>query len=145
MSEGLLRDLLEEGHQWLYRGIPAESDEVNTVRLDGEVIPPRPDRTGENWRRRHTMLDETNTAYTSWSTDRSIAEYISSSIAERVDLSGQIRILRVRLDSLMDDRIFQERDDECEYLIEGTVEEVEFSDDPSAEEEDSSTEEESDG
>ena len=138
MSEGLLQDLLVDGHTWLYRGIPSESDEVNSVRLDGEVIPARPDRTGENWRRRHTMLNETDTAYTSWTTDRSIAAAASSSMAEGEELSGQIRILRVRLDALSDDRVFQGRDDEYEYLIEGTVEGVEFSDD-------SSTEEESDG
>jgi hypothetical protein len=145
MSEGLLRDLLVEGHKWLYRGVPAESDEVKNVDLDGEVIPPRPDCIGENWRWRHTMLDETDTAYTSWTTDRSIAEAASSSMSERGELSGRIKILRVRLDSLTDDRIFQGRDDEYEYLIEGIIEGVEFSYDPIAEEEDSSTEEENDG
>jgi hypothetical protein len=145
MSEGLLRDLLDEGRKWLYRGVPAESEEVKTVDLDGEIDPPRPDRTGEYWRQRHTMLDDTETAYTSWTTDRSIAEAASSSMSEGEELSGQIRILRVRLASLTDNRIFQGRDDEYEYLIEGIVEGVEFSDDPSAEEEDSPTEEESDG
>jgi hypothetical protein len=145
MSEGLLRDLLDEGHKWLYRGVPAESEEVSSVESDGEVNPPRPDRTGEHWRQRHTMLDDTETAYTSWTTDRSIAEAASSSISEQEDLSGQIRILRVRIDSLTVAQVFEGRNDEDEYLIEGTVEGVAFSDDPSAEEEDSSTEEENDG
>jgi hypothetical protein len=74
MSNGLLGNLLDSGHKWLYRGVPAESAEISSVTSDGEVYPARPDRAGEYWRQRHTMLDDTETAYTSWTTDRSIAE-----------------------------------------------------------------------
>ncbi len=134
MNQSLLSELLEE-YTWLYRGVPAESDDAKSVQSFGEIAPPRPDRTGERWRQLH-LADETNTSYTSWTTDRSIAEDAASWVAEGEGLSGDIRILRVRLDSLTEDRLFAGRDDECEYLIEGRVEEVTFSDDPITEEED---------
>ena len=132
MSQGPLNDLLEE-HTWLYRGVPADAGEVIDVETSGEVTPPRPDRTGEHWRQLH-MAGETNTAYTSWTTDRSIAEDAASSMCDEEGLPGGIRILRVRIDSLCDDRLFAGRDDEYEYLIEGRVEEVTFSDDSAMEE-----------
>jgi hypothetical protein len=133
MNESLLSELLEE-HTWLYRGVPAESDEVKSVEAFGEVNCPRPDRTGERWRQLHVADSRTGTAYTSWTTERSIAVDAASWNAEAEELSGKIRIFRVRIESLSDDRLFEGRDDECEYLIEGRVEEVSFSDDPTMEE-----------
>lgn len=47
MGEGLLTDLLDNGHKWLYRGVPAECSEVDSVRDFGEVDPPYPGRIGE--------------------------------------------------------------------------------------------------
>jgi hypothetical protein len=38
-------------------------------------------------------------------------------------------IFRVRIDSLEQDRIYEGLDGECEFLIEGTVENVEVSED----------------
>jgi len=70
----------------------------------------------------------TDTGYTSWTTDRSIAEAAASASGEAAGLSGRIRIFRVRIDSLDPGRLFDGRADEEEYLIEGAVEEVEFSD-----------------
>jgi hypothetical protein len=133
MNESLLSELLDE-YKWLYRGVPAESDEVESVATFGDLNPPRPDRTGERWRQLHIADSKTDTGYTSWTTDRSIAVDAATWNAEAEDLSGGIRIFRVRLDSLSDDRLFEGRGDECEYLIEGRVEEVTFSDDPTMEE-----------
>jgi hypothetical protein len=65
-------------------------------------------------------------------------------MADEEGLSGQFRILRVRLDSLSEDRVFEGRNDEYEFLIEGAVEGVDFSDDPASEDEEPSTEEEND-
>jgi hypothetical protein len=90
---------------------------------------------GERWRQLH-IAGETNTAYTSWTTDRSIAVDAASSMCDEETLSGAIRIVRVRISSLLNDRVFVGRDDEYEYLIEGRVEEVTFSDDPNTEDDD---------
>jgi hypothetical protein len=134
MSEGLLSDLLEE-YTWLYRGVPVESGEVQEVATFGEVTPPRPDRTGDEWRQLH-MAGETTTAYTSWTIDRSIAIDAASSMCDEEGLSAGVRVLRIRIDSLSDDRVFFGRDDEYEYLIEGRVQDVSFYDNPSTDEED---------
>lgn len=50
-------------------------------------------------------------------------------MCELEDLDERVTILRVRIDSLDERRLFQGRDDEYEYLIEGTVEGVDFSND----------------
>lgn len=55
--------------------------------------------------------------------------------AQSEDLSGGYRILRVRIDTLAEEHVFLGREDECEVLIEGTVEGVSFSDDAAGEEE----------
>jgi hypothetical protein len=78
----------------------------------------------------------TDTGYTSWSTDRSIAEAAALACSDDEGLSGQIRIFRVRVNTLDPDRVFEGRADEDEYLIEGTVENVEFSKDATDEEDD---------
>jgi hypothetical protein len=113
---------------WLYRGVPYESPEVKDVQAIGEVRPRRPDRIGESWRDRHVSGENTETGYTSWSTDRSFAEAAAAASSEDAGLSGQIVIFRVRVESVSEDRIFPGRDDEDEWLIEGTVEDVGISD-----------------
>jgi hypothetical protein len=115
--------------------VPAESPEVDDVDYFEEVRPPRPDRVGEDWRQRH-CAGMTQTAYTSWSTDRSIAEDAAKACSEDEGLSGLVRIFRVRVGTLDLDRVFEGRADEDEYLIEGTVENVEVSEDASDEEDD---------
>jgi len=121
---------------WLYRGVPIESPEVDCINYFDEVRPPRPDRVGECWRYQHSCGMTTDTGYTSWSTDRSIAEAAALACSDDEGLSGQIRILRVRVNTLDPDRVFEGRADEDEYLIEGTVENVEFSKDATDEEDD---------
>lgn len=113
---------------WLYCGVPAESPEVRDVTTDGEVHPARPSLTGEYWRHAHTS-GLTDTGYTSWTTDRSIAEDAATFCAEDEGLSGRIVLFRVRIRSIDPDRIYPGRDDEAEFLIEGTVDGVEISDD----------------
>jgi len=78
----------------------------------------------------------TQTGYTSWSSDRSIAEAAATACSEDEGLSGQIRIFRVRVSTLDQEQVFEGRADEDEYLIEGTVENVEFSEDAADEEDD---------
>ena len=80
----------------------------------------------------------TQTGYTSWTTDRSFAEEAARAQSEADEtLSGLIRIFRVRISKLdLECRVFEGRADEDEYLIEGTVENVEFSEDEADEEDD---------
>jgi hypothetical protein len=135
--EGRLCDSLE-GFKWLYRGVPVEAvDEIEDVEYYGEVRPARPDRVGEEWRQRHST-GMTRTGYTSWTTDRSFAEEAARAHSEEDEsLSGLIRVLRVRVSTLdLERRVFEGRADEDEYLIEGTVENVEFSEDEADEEDD---------
>jgi hypothetical protein len=120
---------------WLYRGVPEESSEVEDVAANGEVYPPRPDRIGERARREHISDEMTDSGYTSWTTDRGIAEDAALFCIRAEGLIGVVVIFRVRIRSLEQERVFPGRDDEYEYLIEGTVENVEFSEDASDEEE----------
>ena len=78
----------------------------------------------------------TDTGYTSWSTDRSMTEAAASACSDDEGLSGQIRIFRVRVRTLDLRRVFEGRADEDEYMIEGTVENVEFSDNPADDDDD---------
>jgi hypothetical protein len=78
----------------------------------------------------------TDTGYTSWSTDRSIAEAAAEACSDDEGLSGRIKIFRVRIDTLDRERVFEGRADEDEYLIEGTIANVQVSDDPADEEDD---------
>ena len=112
---------------WLYRGVPRESAEVADVMATNELWPPRPDRVGEEWRLRH-IYGDTNTAYTSWSTDRSIATEAARFLSDTPGLSGEIVVFRVRLEAIQEDRIFLGRDDEFEFLIQGQIEDVSISD-----------------
>ncbi len=111
---------------WLYRGVPLESPEVLDVRYNGEVRPPRLDRVGDYWRAVH-LAGDTETGYTSWTIDRSIAEAAAEFCSDDYSLSGRVVILKVRVETLSIERVFPGRADEDEYLIEGTVEDVSIS------------------
>jgi hypothetical protein len=97
-------------------------------------MPPRPERIGDLWIEHH-QGGHTLTGYTSWSTDRSIAEAAAEAKSEKQGLSGRIVIFRVRVDSLSKTRIFPGREDEDEFLIQGTVEEISISKSASDDEE----------
>src|SRR4051812_17963567 len=99
-----------EGYVWLFRGVPAESVEVKDVEATGEVRAPYPSRIGEEFIRRHTMLNDTETGYTSWTTDRSYAEEVA--LETSAELSGGIVIFRVRIADMPEQRIFAGRVDE---------------------------------
>ena len=120
---------------WLFRGVPCESPEVEDVRAVNEVRPLRPDRTGEYWRYLH-LEGDTETAYTSWTADRSLAQTAAEDSSGKSDLSGRVVLFRVRVRSISQQRIYPGREDEDEWLIEGTVDEVTISDDALDDEED---------
>ena len=126
---------LLEGVVWLYRGVPSQSDEVDDVRTVSEVRPPRPERIGEYWRQVHVAGD-TRTGYTSWTTDESLAQAAAEDCIDEEGLTGGVVIFRVRVASIDEKRLFEGREDEDEWLIQGTVEEVEISDGESEDEED---------
>ncbi len=118
-----------EGVTWLFRGVPAESEaEVKDVDAIGEVRPPRPERIGERWRDFH-LAGATQTGYTSWTTDLSIAVAAAESTSDAEGLSGLVVIFRVRIDSISEGRLYEGREDEEEWLIEGPVEDVTVSHD----------------
>lgn len=119
---------------WLYRGVPGDSVEVEDVHSIGEIRPPRPDRIGERWRQFH-VLGDTQTGYTSWTTDRNIAEEFAQFSAS--GSSGQAVIFRLRVASIPEEQVSQGRDDEAEFLLEGIVEEVSISESAADEEGDS--------
>ena len=122
-------------YKWLYRGVPEESPEKWDVEANGEVYPQRPDRTGEMWRATHQAGD-TQTAYTSWSTDRDIVQAAGESSRDEAGLGCGVIIFKVRITKWLRHRIYPGREDEEEYLIEGTVEGVMASSDASEEEDD---------
>jgi hypothetical protein len=124
----------EDAPRWLFRGVPRSSPEVDDVRAIGEVRPQRPDRTGEIWQDYHVAGITTETAYTSWTSERSVAVDAASDMCEEQSLSGEIVIFRVPFREVAD-RCIPGRDDESEYLIEGTVEGVEISGDEMEDEE----------
>ena len=113
-------------YRWLYRGVPHESEERLDVRATGEVCPPRRDRIGEDWIQQH-QAGYTVTGYTSWTTNRSFAVEAAQAKSGEQILSGRIVVFRVRILDLSMDVVFQGREDEDEYLIQGRVEEVSIS------------------
>jgi hypothetical protein len=118
-----------EGRTWLYRGVPAESHEVKGVAANNEVYPRRPGYVGEYALYCHSINEMTDTGYTSWTPDRGIAEELALYSSQEANLSGSVVIFRVRIDSIEKHRIHEGLAGELEFLIEGTVENVEFSED----------------
>ena len=123
-------------YTWLYRGVPAESPEVEDVAANGEVYPRRPGYIGEYARYCHIINEMTDTGYTSWTTDRSIAEELAQYASREAGLSGRVVIFRVRISRIEEGRIYEGEAREDEYLIEGTVENVLFSEDADGEDDD---------
>jgi len=78
-----------EGKVWLYRGVPARSEQARTARAYGEVCPPRPGLTGEYVGYEHTVGGHTDTGYTSWSTERWIAEEFGLEATEDADADAE--------------------------------------------------------
>ena len=120
---------------WLYRGVPAKSPEVRDVEANGEIRPRRPANVGADARNWHSFHSITDTAYTSWTTDRAIAEDLARYASEVEGLSGEVVIFKVRIADIGKSRIFEGEDREDEFLIEGTVENVELSEDAEDEDE----------
>ncbi len=129
-----------EGRVWLYRGVPARSEQARTARAYGEVCPPRPGLTGEDAEYEHTVGGHTDSGYTSWSTERSIAEELGLEATEDADAErgyhdeedaeedaewrGRVVILRVRIADVSDQmEPGEEREDE--WRLRGRVEGVE--------------------
>lgn len=124
-----------EGQPWLYRGVPEESPEVADVEYSGEVHPLRPGCIGADARNDHSVHEMTDSGYTSWSKDRDTAielgRYASRNARDSRGrrLSGKVLVFKVRVSTIDEERIFEAEAAEDEYLIEGTVENVEFSED----------------
>jgi len=114
---------------WLYRGVPAESAEVDDVAANAEVYPRRPGYVGEYSRYCHSVNEMTDTGYTSWTTDVDIARALAQYASDESGLSGEVVIFKVRISTIDARRIFEGEDREDEYLIEGTVEDVRFFED----------------
>ena len=81
----------------------------------------------------HTINEMTDTGYTSWTTDRGIAEELAQYASREVGLSGRVVIFMVRIITIDEARIWEGESREDEYLIEGTVENVQFSEDADGE------------
>ncbi|MBY0522627.1 MAG: hypothetical protein K2R98_04490 [Gemmataceae bacterium] len=81
------------------------------------------------------MYEMTDSGYTSWSKDRDTAielgQYASRNArtSRGHRLSGRVVVFKVRISTIEEERIFEGEAAEDEYLIEGTVENVEFSED----------------
>jgi len=69
----------------------------------------------------------------SWTTDRSIAEELAQYASREAGLSGRVVIFRVRISRIEEGRIYEGEAREDEYLIEGAVENVLFSEDADGE------------
>lgn len=127
---------------WLYRGAPKASYEAISAESDGEVMPPRPELVGEDVRNAHIHGEQTESGYTSWTTNLDTAEYFARRAAKAANrrtrrryrsgvgtgepISYEIVILRVRIDTLDSNKLFEGRCEEGEWLIEGRVENVEI-------------------
>jgi hypothetical protein len=118
-------DLLDEEHRWLFRGIFLRSPDQDWMRDEDEIVPPRPDRVGRHWRRVHVSGD-TETAYTSWSTNWETARMFGEEARSDTRARGEVVVFRVRIDTLTNHG-YHGHDDEDEILIEGRVEGVEIS------------------
>ena len=118
-------DLLGEEQRWLFRGVFLRSPDQDWMRDEDEIVPPRPDRVGWRWRQQHRNGD-TETAYTSWSTNWETARLFGEEARSDTRVRGEVVVFRVRIDTLTN-RGYYGRCDEDEILIEGRVEDVEIS------------------
>jgi hypothetical protein len=112
--------------RWLslaFRGVFLRSPEDDWLRDQEEIVPPRLDRVGWDWRQQHCDGD-TETAYTSWSSNWETAPMFAEEAREDAGAPGEVVVFRVRIEGLAS-RGYYGRDDEDEILIEGTVEGVE--------------------
>jgi hypothetical protein len=109
---------------------------VKDVAANAEVYPRRPGNIGEYARYCHSVNEMTDTGYTSWTTDRGIAEGLARYASREAGLSGKVAIFKVRISTIEAGRIYDGEAGEDEYLIEGTVEGVLFSEDVEDEEDD---------
>jgi hypothetical protein len=135
LGEDRLSESLED-YTWLYRGVPAESPEVEDVAANGEVYPRRPGYIGEYARYCHSINEMTDTGYTSWTTDPGIAEELAKYASKEAGLSGSVVIFQVRISTIEEGRIYEREEREDEYLIEGPVENILFSEDAEDEDDD---------
>jgi hypothetical protein len=110
----------------LYRGVPGDSPEVQQVLATGEVLPRNPSRWQAEWRQAHSA-GNTDTAFTSWTSQRSIAVNAAEEVCTTEELECGVVVFRVLLANLPDSQIFPGRPDEDEYLLWGVIENVEIS------------------
>ena len=116
--------------------MPAESAEVKDVAANGEICPRRPGYVGDYARYCHSINEMTDTGYTSWTTDPGIARELAMYASREAGLSGEVVIFRVGIRTIEDGRIYEGEARKDEYLIEGRVENVLFSEDSDEENDD---------
>jgi hypothetical protein len=121
-------DLLEEGHEWLFRGMFLRSPDDLWMKDQDYIEPREPSNRGRVWRERHSKLDDTQTAYTAWSTKRDTAQMFGEEACDNADASGEVVVFRVRVESLTNRCFRSGFENEDEVLIEGAVEDIEPSD-----------------
>src|SRR5271156_4684659 len=105
-------DLLDEDHRWLFRGVFLHSPDQDWMRDEDEIVPPRPDLVGWHWRQQHRNGD-TETAYTSWSTNWETARMFGEETRSDTKARGEVVVYRVRIDTLTN-RGYYGREDEDE-------------------------------
>ena len=121
-------DLLEEGYEWLFRGMFLRSPNDLWMKDRDSIEPREPFNRGRNWRERHSRLDDTETAYTAWSTNWDTAQMFGEEARDEADASGEVVVFKVCIESLTNRCFRCGFEDEDEVLIEGTVEDIELSD-----------------
>ncbi len=126
MSDEVSRQyLIEQESRWLFRGVFLRSPDDDWLRYEDEIVPLRPDRVGPEWRDNHRN-DDTETAYTSWSTHWETARLFGDEARDDASMPGVVVVFRVQIHTLTN-RVYFGRADEDEYLIEGRVCGVEIS------------------
>lgn len=122
-DEVLPEDLLEDEHEWLYRGMFLESSDL--WRKWEECIEPRDlTKRGRICRDQHSRNDDTETAYTSWSTERDKAQEFGEEARSKATGEGEVVVFKVPVRTLANRCFHGYYEDESEILIEGTVEDV---------------------
>jgi len=75
---------------------------MEVVAANGEVYPRRPGYIGEYARYCHIINEMTDTGYTSWTTDRGIAEELAQYASREAGLSGRVVSGDTKTDPLLD-------------------------------------------